>query len=255
LYDSQRLIFFVIGGNNNKEEGKTTADLTPYKNEVKGYLGDYLEIADGTYKVEFINSGMIGEWGVKVKIRSIATFDKEDYGLNDGNGGSLYLDVCDQQGAPIPGFENLASDYSNDTKIAELLKVEGAEDWVTFKKFKEYGIEFLPDNAAKFSIISKKKEEKKASTSSSGSDTQSTTGSGDWDAVLDDYEDYMDSYIRLIKKANAGDMSALSEYPKMYEKAISLGEKLENAGDNLSTEQMTRLIGLQTKMMQEAAGM
>lgn len=40
-----------------------------------------------------------------------------------------------------------------------------------------------------------------------------------WDSVLDDYEEYFDQYVKLLKKAKNGDVSALTEYAKMLEKA------------------------------------
>ena len=54
----------------------------------------------------------------------------------------------------------------------------------------------------------------------------SSTSSENWDAVLDSYESYIDQYIALYKKAQAGDMSAMSEYATFMEKAAELSEKL-----------------------------
>ena len=84
-------------------------------------------------------------------------------------------------------------------------------------------------------------------------DSEATTGeeasaSEDWDAVLDEYESFIDQFLKLYKKAQAGDASALSEYASMLEKAESLGKKLENAEDELTPAQAKRMVELQQKL-------
>ena len=51
----------------------------------------------------------------------------------------------------------------------------------------------------------------------------------DWDKVLNEYEKYVDQYIKTYKKAMKGDMSAMSEYVKLAEKAQELSEKIDKA--------------------------
>ena len=59
----------------------------------------------------------------------------------------------------------------------------------------------------------------------------------------------------MLKKANAGDVSAMSEYASMMEKATDFADKLENASDDLSTAQMERFTKLQLKLANAAAGL
>ena len=63
----------------------------------------------------------------------------------------------------------------------------------------------------------------------------------DWDKILNEYEKYVDQYIKTYKKAMSGDMTAMSEYVKLAEKAQKLAAKLENAEDELTTAQLKRL--------------
>ena len=49
----------------------------------------------------------------------------------------------------------------------------------------------------------------------------------DWDKVLNEYEKYVDQYIKTYKKAMKGDMSAMGDYVKLAEKAQELSDKLE----------------------------
>lgn len=76
----------------------------------------------------------------------------------------------------------------------------------------------------------------------------SSSGSGDWDSVLDDFEDFVDSYVKLYKKAMDGDMSAISEYPKVLSKAESLSNKLSNAESDLTSAQLSRYTKILNKM-------
>ncbi|MFT5102606.1 MAG: hypothetical protein ACI86C_000248 [Candidatus Latescibacterota bacterium] len=77
----------------------------------------------------------------------------------------------------------------------------------------------------------------------------------DWDAVLEDYDGFVDEYIVLLKKAQEGDMSAMTQYMSVMGKANSLNEKLSTAGDDLSASQMARLVQLQMKLASAASQM
>ena len=88
------------------------------------------------------------------------------------------------------------------------------------------------------------------------SDTaSSSSGSQDWDALLNSYEQYVDKYISYMKKAAKGDMSALSEYPALMEKAQEFSEKMENAQGDMSASQWARYMKITNKMTQAAANM
>jgi hypothetical protein len=86
----------------------------------------------------------------------------------------------------------------------------------------------------------------------SNDESVSSSGSEDWDDILKSYEDYIDQYIKLLKKANNGDASALSEYPAMMEKATDLAGKLENAGNDLTPTQASKFAKLQVKLANAA---
>jgi len=70
----------------------------------------------------------------------------------------------------------------------------------------------------------------------------------DWDKLLNEYEKYVDQYIKTYKKAMNGDMSAMTEYVKLAEKAQKLADKLEKAEDELTTAQLKRLAKINEKM-------
>ena len=70
----------------------------------------------------------------------------------------------------------------------------------------------------------------------------------DWDKVLNEYEKYVDQYIKTYKKAMKGDMTAMSEYVKLAEKAQKLAEQLEDAEDDMSAAQLKRYAKITEKM-------
>jgi len=86
-------------------------------------------------------------------------------------------------------------------------------------------------------------------------DGGSNAGNPKWDKVLDDYENYVVEYAKFYKKAMSGDMSAMTKYPALMEKATKLSQSLEGAqnSNDLSQKQMNRFIQIQGKFM-EAVG-
>ena len=92
-------------------------------------------------------------------------------------------------------------------------------------------------------------DENETSLSASSSDSE------DFDAVLESYEEYVDQYIVLMKKAAKGDMSAMSEYPTLMEKAQELGEKMENAKGDMSASQLAKYQKITMKMAEAAQNM
>ena len=92
------------------------------------------------------------------------------------------------------------------------------------------------------------KKRKSSNTSSSSS------SNSDWDEVLVEYEEFIDNYITLLKKAtsNPGDMTIIAEYTTYMQQAEKLGRKLSGAGSDLTSSQMRKFTKLQTKLMNAA---
>ena len=85
--------------------------------------------------------------------------------------------------------------------------------------------------------------------------SSSSSGSEDWDALLDSYEEYVDKYISYLKKASKGDMTALSEYPSMMEKAQEFSNKMKNARSDMSAAQWAKYNKITMKMLEAAQQM
>lgn len=73
-----------------------------------------------------------------------------------------------------------------------------------------------------------------------------------WDDLLDEFEDYVNRYIKLLQKAKAGDMSALSEYAALADKAQKLANKLDKAKGEMSSAQLQRYLKIAAKMASAA---
>lgn len=236
-----------------ESDPNATADLKPQSVKVSGYLSDYLEVVDGSYKLERDNA-MIFSWIVKVKVKAKAAYNEDDYGLKDGNNGPLYLSVNNLQQAPVTGLDHLPSDYTSDSKLVGILKAGTGEVWVTFSEFHNMDNEKMPDGVAGFTISSEKKEASANADNGNEDRTSASTTSGkqDWDKLITDYESYMKQYISLMQKAADGDQSAMTEYPAMMQKANEVAQDIQSAGTDITPEQLAKFSKLQTDLMAEA---
>lgn len=246
------------GGGGSKEPAK----VKPDKTSISGALGDYLQIVDGEYEI-------VDDWGgnLNVKVKKIKAAPSD---FLENKEFDLTASVLQENGMPVSGTEDFELDYSSKDKVISLLKGNSDEEIILLKsQLGGYHQEEHSEKAKKFSVSSilKEKEESSSSTSSasySDNDEEvdedeesysSSSSSENWDAVLDSYEKYIDQYIKLLKKAQNGDMSAMTEYVEMMEKATDLAEKMENADDDLSASQMSRFVKLQTKLANAAANL
>ena len=263
------------GGGGSKDE-KVNVQIKPSKTKIKGKLSKFLEVVDGTYKISKGDGSFGGDYQILVKVKSIGTtadqFD-EIHGNNKGNSGGMTLAILDDTGLPIGGLDKFKLHYGEKDKVIYLLENQGEEDFLKFTVDIWYGSEIyengLPENINSFEVGSEVTDYEPSASSDNYSsssnysdneeeeeeDTYSSSNSEDWDAVLKSYESYIDLYIKLMKKAKNGDMSAMTEYVSMMEKATDLAEKMGNAGDDLSATQIAKFVKLQTKLANAAAGM
>ena len=109
---------------------------------------------------------------------------------------------------------------------------------------------FVPYKGVASTVSSSEMADAEGVTADDGASASS--GGEDWDKILDEYEKYVDKTVALYKKAQAGDISAMTEYASLLESAQSLQEKLENAGSDLSTAQAARLSKIAAKMAKAA---
>ena len=239
------------------EGSNEPAKVKPEKTKISGALSDYLEVVDGEYEI-------VDDWGgnLNIKIMKIKEFPEN---LLKNKEFDLTASVLQENGMPISGTKDFELDYKSKDKIISLLKGNSEEEIVLLKTLLTgYNQKEHAEKSKKFSVSSIIKEKKKNSsttsslpTSSSGksysnSSSETSTSNEDWDKVLKSYENYIDQYIKLMKKAQKGDMSVMTEYAEMMEKANDLSKKMNNAGDDLSASQMSKFMKLQTKLASAA---
>lgn len=245
--------------------------LTPETTSIKGDLGDYFKVVDKEYTVT-------NDFGSLVTIEVERTdmdysFDLkgvEPYGTSGrgvtGNAG-FGIEILDEDGNVIEKTAATASGlsgmYSSDD-MKEALKLKAGETGTV-----RWSFHFDSDKKpAKFRLTSSYEEvdssnwesdnssfddeDSSSSDIDESSSSSSSSGSHDWDALLNSYEQYVDKYISLMKKASKGDMSALSEYPALMEKAQEFSDQMQNAQGEMSSSQWARYMRITNKMANAA---
>ena len=83
---------------------------------------------------------------------------------------------------------------------------------------------------------------------SSTSAVVASSSASDWDSILNSYEKYVNEYIAVYKKVQAGDTSTYSKMASLMEKYQKLAEQLENAKDEMTASQLARLQKINAKL-------
>lgn len=263
------LAFYSCGksSSSSSDSSKDSSKVTPETTKVEGDLRECFEVVDKEYTPKEsdhwnYDRSLIIELKrtseeLPVDLRSL-TYDSW-YGWIDklqGKEYNIFFDVSllDEDGnivATTSSGDRYNPDVElqfDDTKIPNLSEAE------TFSIEILYSSELF-ENAklSKFKVGSAIREESTDYLEESDFDEEMESdavgSSSDWDSVLDEYEDYVDQYVKLYKKAMAGDMSAMSEYAGMLEKAQSLFSKLENAQGEMTAAQISRMNSIQMKMV------
>lgn len=239
---------FSCGGN-----GTNDIEVTPSDTTITGELKGFYTINNRTYKLKEYDY----YWGliidvVRTELDSL-NFDKGSIGFG--------VEILDKDGNVLVKKQVDTYDSHDEYGIIRKLK-PGEKASLTFdindKKFD-------PSEVADFRVLSEfirgwdyydsstsGSSESSSDESDSADSSSSSASSEDWDAVLDSYEEYVDQYISLMKKAQQGDMTALTEYPALLEKANDFGSKLSSASSDLSTSQMARYTKITAKITKAA---
>ena len=80
------------------------------------------------------------------------------------------------------------------------------------------------------------------------SSVAAASSSSDGDSILDSYEKYVNEYIAVYKKVQAGDTSVYSKMASLMEKYQKLANQLENASDELTSSQLARFQKINAKL-------
>lgn len=111
--------------------------------------------------------------------------------------------------------------------------------------------EVIDNQSVTNKAVTTSEQEKEEETASEKVDTAK------FDKMLDEYEAYVTKYIDFAKRAKAGDMSIMTEYTSLMEKAEDFNKAMEEAenSNQMTAEQLERMLKIQTKFSKEALSM
>lgn len=218
----------LISCGGGKKEAKEI-NVVLNSTSIKGGLSDYFNVVEGAYKLTPDENALFpNSYLLKVQFkRNDKSFDFDVQSvLNLVGGFNLYCDLLDDQTAPVIQADRggmITQGSSDGVESLASLK-SGETGWVIYHFSGETEI---MEKVKSFSIDSESgKDLKKSSTSTKieNLDNSSSTSSVDCDQFIADYSDFVESYIKLLKKykANPTDASILSEYTEAAQKAAEM---------------------------------
>lgn len=241
----------------------STKKLQAKSKTIKGELGDYLVLNNSATKVNFKELDFVDNQVWEVKLNVLRTDKPLPYDPSElhGNYSSLGMTIFNKAGQPISGLNT--AKCSGHRLIEEILTLKSGQDgWVTFDLYKgEKFDEGVIDDWSSFEVNSEIKFDRdvqKTSTtfdevnSDNGDNSKASMNDDDFDQMMDDYEDYIDEYIKFYKKAMNGDLTALSNYPKMLEKAEAMDKSMSAAQGDMTAKQVARFLKIQLKLTNAA---
>lgn len=261
------------GGNGGKI---AEVDVTVDNTTIGGKLSQYFTLEDKPYKLRPRDLDFDGLYEVPVELKCIEP-------LPEDQRAKISLDILDQDGTIISAGNGRIGDSDNDklrqaspgqTVIITILfdcdkdvyekavkiRLSSIVKEVEEETSSSSSVSSGENSAASNNAASNDATSNSAASSSLGEVSESvksssSSGSQDWNALLNSYEQYVDKYISFAKKAANGDMSAMSEYPALMEKAREFSNKLSGAQGEMSASQWARYMKITSKMTQAAAAM
>ena len=238
--------------------GKSETDVKLKSTDVTGELSEYFTAVEGTYKLttDGEKTGMKGVFNYQVKVQIKRTDKDYDFNAVDLENRGYFMVVCDlldEQGVPLvtADREGMRSQGVNSEDAAFASLKPGETGWAIFS--------FTGDKETmekvKLLQIGSKANMEQADNSSSSSSSEVTEGSSsssvDCDQFIKDYSDFVDSYVKLLKKykANPTDASILTEYTEAAQKAAEMQTDASSCTD---PKYATKLMELANKIAKAA---
>lgn len=244
------VIFTSCGGGKQAD-----IEIKPKSTAVKGDLSDYFTVVEGSYKLvqgeEYSKNPPKYYYSVKVQIkRTDKEFDFNAVDLESRGYLSLVCDLFDSTGTPVitADREGMRTQGRNSEDKAMVSLKPGESGWAIFAFI---GKKEEMNKITTFEVCSNVNMDKAKSVSSSSSTSESTESSSsssvDCDQFIKDYSNFVDSYVKLLKKykANPTDPSILSEYTEAAQKAAEMQTDASNCTD---PKYATKLMELANKI-------
>ena len=271
------MIGLLVSCGGNKSEKTGSESMKPETTTVSGDLGSCFTVVDRTYKItdnggwnklltvelERTDSPLPFEITPNTEIRSYSysmsrPFIQVGFGIEfldeDGN-------VLNKVSASSSG---LSASYNPDEAV-DLVKLKSGE-----KGSIRFSVDSAAENATQFRISSSYTENEGYKSSSSSSsvgndevieelsvidadddddDDVDSSSDNDVDEFLAAYENYINNYISLIKKAKTGDAAAIADAASLLSDANEYGEKLQKMKSELTSSQLAKFNKLHQKLL------
>ena len=236
--------------------------LKPVSEKIQGPLGEYFEVVTKDYKakdgkvsieIKRIKEGLPEPWkeGMEVGYDGETCTPLFSIEFQDGEGNVVGKDAADI----ISDIDELKAIVALGVDESATITFNSEDDAVKFKMSSTFEVNPKDDSTSVVSDDGSDSEDESALSDDEGEVGSSATGSEDWDSMLDSYEEYVDKYIVLVKKAAKGDMSAMAEYAGLMQKAQELSDKMNGAQGDMSASQWARYLKITTKMTTAAQEM
>ena len=246
--------------------GKQEIDVKSKSKSVKGELSDYFEVIDGSYKLikgeeytDYSNNPPKGVYRYSVKVQIKRTTNKFDYDAIDLQSRgylSLVCDLLDDKGVPVitADREGMRTQGRNSEDKAMVSLKPGESGWAIFEFIgKKEEMEKIKtfEVCSNVNTESAKPKDGEAISSSNESESSAVSADVDCDQFIKDYTEFVNSYIKLLKKykANPTDASILTEYTEAVQKA---SEMQSNASSCTDPKYAAKLMELSSKLAKAA---
>lgn len=231
-----------------------TKELNVSNAEVLGDSADIVSIVDGTYTlVGTVPTDMTEKLTLKLKLRLEKPVQDNGFqisgwnvNLMDDNGSDLVegltaLQLKDEEESKLKKF--LTTGHEGDEEEFTFIASFGNDDLYKTVMDKATGLRLTDVSLyvePTYTGTDTDSDVDESSSDASDTDEEVAEGDGDYDALLDSYEEFVDEYIALMKKAQNGDMDAVSQYATCMQKAQDVSEKLSKAQGSMSAAQWAR---------------
>lgn len=229
--------------------------LEPDSATITGELGEYVEVAPGTYTVsESHENVMVLETHVKFRVKKALPSTKDVE--------SISLDVLTGDAMPVPGLNKFKLEGYFSSSLDPLraalktgtgevvlpLYMDGNRDAALA------AVESHQADAKKFAVTGALSDAKKPEAASTSSATESSSDPKECDKFLTDFEKYVGSYAALATKMvkNPADLSLMTEYSDMTTKAQEMQQDKPDACAT-NADFMKRYARIMARMSRAAA--
>jgi hypothetical protein len=230
--------------------------------DIKGDLSDYFSVVEGSYKLvqgeeftDFSNDPPKGVYHYSVKVQIKRTDEEFDFNAIDLESRgylSLVCDLFDAEGTPVitADREGMRTQGRNSEDKAMVSLKPGESGWAIFSFVsKNEEINKTKTLEVCSNVNMESAESVNSSSSSSENTEESSSSSVDCDQFIKDYSDFVDSYIKLLKKykANPTDASILSEYTEAAQKAAAMQTDASSCTDPKYASELMELANKMAK--------